>query len=217
TVKNFGKPVCQKCGTVYENTTEVSTLRRHLKNHQIEAPKKKQTTLHIYWSDPHNKQEQKKRNEKLIFWLIVDQQSFTMVENQYFCINISEAISCVLREFELSNKTIALTTDNESAMITCGHLLAKELENEFDNIGFSHYRCVAHVLNLVAKQGLRMVDLAFKGIRYLKAELDMEVRWNSTFYILQKFKNIELALNLLSVDNNLIAELYPNNNDQQNY
>ncbi|CAG8836074.1 21637_t:CDS:1, partial [Cetraspora pellucida] len=63
TVKNFGKPVCQKCGTVYKNTTGVSTLRRHLKNHQIEASKKKQTTLHIYQSDPHNEQEQKKRNE----------------------------------------------------------------------------------------------------------------------------------------------------------
>ncbi|CAG8562148.1 7178_t:CDS:2 [Cetraspora pellucida] len=43
----------------------------------------------------------------------------------------------------------------------------------------------------------------------------MEVRWNSTFYMLQKFKNIELALNLLSVDNNSIAELYLNNDNQQ--
>ncbi|CAG8840295.1 13666_t:CDS:2, partial [Cetraspora pellucida] len=91
----------------------------------------------------------------------------------------------------------------------------KELENEFDNIGFSHYRCTAHVLNLVAKQELKMVDSAFKEIRYLKAELDMEVRWNSTFYMLQKFKNMELALNLLSIDNNSIAKLYPNNDDQQ--
>ncbi|CAG8533356.1 16053_t:CDS:2 [Cetraspora pellucida] len=239
-VKNFEKPVCRKCGTVYKNTTGVSTLRRHLKNQQIEAPKKKQTTLHIYQSDLHNEQEQKKRNEKLIFWLIVNQQSFTMVENQYFhefinildphyvvptrqaaknmimdefykrhekvknyikfpftikhmSIDISEAISCVLKEFELSNKTIALTTDNELAMITCSYLLAKELENEFDNIGFSYYRCAAHVLNLVAKQELRIVDSAFKEIRYLKAELDMEV----------------------SVDNNSIAELYSNNDDQQ--
>ncbi|CAG8560611.1 14250_t:CDS:2, partial [Cetraspora pellucida] len=55
----------------------------------------------------------------------------------------------------------------------------------------------------------------FKEIRYLKAELDMKVRWNSTFYMLQKFKNMELALNLFSIDNNSIAELYPNNDDQQ--
>ena len=71
---------------------------------------------------------------------------------------MADVIKSLLHEFELNNKVIALTTDNKSAMVVCGCLLAHELEADFNNIGFSHYRCAAHVLNLAAKQGLEMID-----------------------------------------------------------
>ncbi|CAG8784496.1 21014_t:CDS:2, partial [Cetraspora pellucida] len=223
TAKYFGKLVCRKCEQVYKSSTGVSTLRKHLENHQIQAPKKKQATLQIYRKDPYNEQEQQKRDEK------------------HTDVNISEAISFILNKFKLNNKIMALTTDNESAVVVCSRLLAKELENKFNNIGFSHYKCAIHVLNLVAKQELIMAGLAvnkmrqlmakikasvclcdelralcdLKGIKYLKAKPDIEIRWNSTYYMLQKFKNMELALNLLSVNNNSISELYSNYDDQQ--
>ncbi|CAG8531333.1 10170_t:CDS:2 [Cetraspora pellucida] len=37
-----------------------------------------------------------------------------------------------------------------------------------------------------------------KRIQYLKPELDIETRWNSTFYMLQKMQKIEMTLNLLA-------------------
>ncbi|CAG8739737.1 17331_t:CDS:2, partial [Cetraspora pellucida] len=131
-------------------------------------------------------------------------------------VNKSETISHALKEFNLSNKVIALTIENESAMLTCGCLLAEELENEFNNIEFSHYHMTINNKN---QSMVRLCDelhalCDLKRIKYLKAKLNIEVRWNSTFYMLQKFKNIELALNLLSVNNNSIAELLPNHDDQ---
>src|SRR5262249_29719554 len=144
--------------------------------------------------------------------------------NRHTGINIADTIKNLLAYFNIKDKTLALTTDNEAAMIVCGRLIAQKLKNEFDNIGFSHYRCDAHVLNLAAKKRLKMVDSSVNKVRnliakikisirlcddlcrlcklkkipYLKPELDIETRWNSTYYILQKMQKMETALNLLA-------------------
>jgi len=41
-------------------------------------------------------------------------------KTQHTGVNIANAISNVLEEFNLINKTLALTTDNESTMVVCG-------------------------------------------------------------------------------------------------
>ena len=46
-----------------------------------------------------------------------------------------------------------------------------------------------------------------KKIKYLKPILDRDTRWNSTFYMLKRLKELEPALALLSADNRLISEL----------
>ena len=126
--------------------------------------------------------------------------------------NIARAINNVLIEFNLINKTLALTTDNESAMLVCGRILANNLQAELDRQTFHHYRCSAHILNLAARHGLEIVDQDIVNIRmlmskikgsmvlcdelkelckmqkldYLKPELDIVTRWNSTYYMLNK-------------------------------
>ena len=45
-------------------------------------------------------------------------------------INIANSIKSVLMEFHLLEKTLVLTTDNESAMIVSGRILAEELAKE---------------------------------------------------------------------------------------
>ncbi|CAG8451964.1 10739_t:CDS:2, partial [Cetraspora pellucida] len=55
-----------------------------------------------------------------------------------------------------------------------------------------------------------------KGILYLKPELDIETKWNSTYYMLQKMQKIKTALNFLAADHSSIRLLYPNNNEQHN-
>ncbi|GBB92186.1 hypothetical protein RclHR1_01980011 [Rhizophagus clarus] len=39
-----------------------------------------------------------------------------------------------------------------------------------------------------------------KGIDYLAPKLDVKTEWNSTFYMLEKWKSIEPALNLLAAN-----------------
>lgn len=72
--------------------------------------------------------------------------------------NIAQEIMRILREFNISTKIIALTTDNDSAMLVCGREVADSLDNEISSMNFSHYRCTAHVLNLGVKKGLTAVN-----------------------------------------------------------
>ncbi|CAG8522062.1 3221_t:CDS:2 [Scutellospora calospora] len=156
-------------------------------------------------------------------------------------INIADAINNVLSDFNIKDNTLALTTDNEFAMIVCRRLIVQKLQCEFDNIRFSYYRCVAHILNLTTKQELEMINSSvekvqnlmlkikvsihfsddlcrlykLKIITYLKPELDIETRWNSTYYMLQKMQKIENTLNLLAADYPLIHSLYPSTDEQQ--
>jgi len=154
-------------------------------------------------------------------------------------INIANEIMRVLTEFNISSKIVALTTDNESAMLVCGREMASALDSGFSSMIFSHYRCAAHVLNLGVKEGLKLVDNAIikvrklvkivrksnkicntlkllcelKKIKYLKPILDIEIRWNSTFYMLRRFEQLEPALVLLAADNQAIQSSYPNEED----
>ncbi|GBC34618.2 zinc finger BED domain-containing protein RICESLEEPER 2-like [Rhizophagus irregularis DAOM 181602=DAOM 197198] len=112
------------------------------------------------------------------------------------------AITNVLNEFNLADKALALTTDNESAMLVCGRKLSKEFEKELNNLTFSHYRCSAHILNLAVKQ---------EKLEYLQPEIDIETRWNSTYYMLCKLQRMETALKMLAAkhDSETVIVLEP--------
>ncbi|GBB83770.1 hypothetical protein RclHR1_10440003 [Rhizophagus clarus] len=72
--------------------------------------------------------------------------------------NIADAIISTLKEFHIFEKTLALTSDNESAMVVCRRIIAAKLAYELDNQSFHHYRCSAHILNLAAQQGIKIID-----------------------------------------------------------
>lgn len=91
-------------------------------------------------------------------------------------INMATAINNVLNEFNLVGKTLALTTDNESAMLVCGRKLSEEFERALDdNFFFKHYRCSAHILNLAAKQGMEIIDEEILNIRKLMIKIKNSV------------------------------------------
>ncbi|CAG8521648.1 11978_t:CDS:2, partial [Cetraspora pellucida] len=157
-------------------------------------------------------------------------------------VNMCNAIMDVLHEFNLTEKALALTTDNASSMIVCGATIAEELDREFDNLSFSHYRCATHILNLAVSKGIELVDKTItkirslmlyikdshpinntlkelcniKNINYLKPEIDIKIRWNSTFYMLEKWKRLEPAFYLLAADNQLVHQRYPSIDDCHN-
>jgi hypothetical protein len=124
-------------------------------------------------------------------------------------------------------------------MIACGKEIADALDNEISSLNFSHYHCAAHVLNLGVKNGLKTVDnsiikarkitntiknsnrlcdslrafCSLKNIKYLKLIQDVETRWNSTYYMLKRFKELEPALALLAADDRTINVLYLDDED----
>ena len=53
-----------------------------------------------------------------------------------------------------------------------------------------------------------------KGIAYLAPELDVKTRWNSTYYMLEKWTKMEAALNLLAADNRAVRQRYPDADDR---
>jgi hypothetical protein len=148
------------------------------------------------------------------------------------------AINNILNEFNLVGKALVLyTTDNESAMLVCGRKLSEEFERALDNdsFSFSHYRCSAHILNLAAKQGMEIIDEEILNVRklmikikhsvllcddlrelcsmgkieYLRPEIDIETRWNSTYYMLRKFQRMETALKMLAIKHENVRDLMP--------
>ncbi|CAG8458855.1 16676_t:CDS:2 [Cetraspora pellucida] len=325
--EDTGSPVCKLCNTPFSAVASTSTLRRHLKIHDIIAPKRKHKHLVI---NPYLEIEQQKRDNLVVRWIICDLQSFNVVEGEewramiskfdpryqfpsrnmirdyvtelfqkkksevklalhkisnkvaftsdlwtasngmsflsltihyvdsfwklkhflldiipikerHTGVNIANTIMDVLDEYSISEKTLALTTDNASSMILCATIVAEELQN-FNNFEFSHYRCAAHILNLAVGSGLDFINESIvkvrslmsyikmsqptinnlkklceiKNIEYLAPELDVKHRWNSTYYMLNKWKRMESPLTMLVVDDLIIRQKCPDENDRAN-
>src|SRR6266498_6025644 len=66
-------------------------------------------------------------------------------------VNIAQEIMRVLEEFNISNRILALTTDNDSAMLSCGNEITAAFNDNIFLMNFSHYHYAAHVLNLGVK------------------------------------------------------------------
>ncbi|GES72744.1 zinc finger BED domain-containing protein RICESLEEPER 2-like [Rhizophagus clarus] len=160
----------------------------------------------------------------------------TSFKTHHTGINMATEITKVLHEFKLVGKAMAITTDNESAMLVCGQKLAEEFEREMDDFSFNHYRCSAHILNLAVKQGMEIIDKEILDVRklmakiknsvllcddlrelcimekleYLRPEIDVETRWNSTYYMLCKLQQMETALKMLAIKHEGVRNLMPN-------
>ncbi|GES96811.1 zinc finger BED domain-containing protein RICESLEEPER 2-like [Rhizophagus clarus] len=112
--------------------------------------------------------------------------------------NIANAIKSVLTEFNLLEKTLALTTDNESAMVVCGRIIAEELTRELNDQSFRHYRCD------------RLRELcSIENLTYYKSQLDVETRWNSTYYMIVKFQKMLRPIEMLAATDQDIKKFVP--------
>jgi hAT family C-terminal dimerisation region/Protein of unknown function (DUF 659)/Domain of unknown function (DUF4413) len=141
--------------------------------------------------------------------------------------SIANEIYKIIEEFGLQNRVISMTTDNASNMTAC----AKALENKFDHT-FIHYRCVAHILNLIVTAGLNVINTPIKKLRklikairkssklleelenlakldekkFLRPIMDCKTRWNFTYCMINRACILKENIQMLLVR-------YPNLND----
>ncbi|CAG8685215.1 4936_t:CDS:2 [Cetraspora pellucida] len=56
-------------------------------------------------------------------------------------------------------KLLGITTDNAANMLAMGHILRENISNEFGNQTVQHFRCGAHVLNIVVEEGIKLISI----------------------------------------------------------
>ena len=64
---------------------------------------------------------------------------------------IKEKLCQLIDEMNLNGKVLALTTDNDAKMVSCGNLMLCEFEEIYEDCDFHHYRCAAHILKFSNK------------------------------------------------------------------
>ena len=145
---------------------------------------------------------------------------------------IFEFLNKTISRFNLHRKLLAIATDNASTMVAVMNKLITFMKNNYQ-IDIYHIRCAAHILNLIVgilynsvlmKNSILAVRNAIKDVRGsskleyklkqyahvneepdIKLILDCEIRWNSTFDMLQVALKLrksltELASNEISMD-----------------
>jgi hypothetical protein len=137
-----------------------------------------------------------------------------------------------------------MTTDNAASMLLCGEKVKNKLEETYNNLKFSHFRCGAHILNLAVQHGLEVHDVSVDKVRkfmskvrnsnklledlrrifesqsieFLSPQLDINTRWNSTYLMINKMIQIKVQANMLVAQhpNEFSNNIYLDDNDWKN-
>jgi hAT family C-terminal dimerisation region/Domain of unknown function (DUF4413) len=136
---------------------------------------------------------------------------------------IKNAVLEIVNEFQVTNQLIGITSDNEAKMIAA----TRQIGESLDLPAFQHYRCAAHILNLVVSAAFEThtIPQSIKKLRYFistirnspkqmdklkeyfrveginfKAPLpDITTRWNYTYYMIERALEIKpLLVHLIS-------------------
>jgi hypothetical protein len=145
---------------------------------------------------------------------------------------IATKIYDLLEEFKIETKIIVLTTDNGANMISATNFLQDKLNLN----DFCHYRCIAHILNLVVLAGLNLLEHSIKKLRkliktirksakifedlkniitldnrpFLTLILDCKTRWNSTYHMLKRACLLYESIEMLLVKHSNLKIFMPN-------
>lgn len=142
---------------------------------------------------------------------------------------IGRTIEKCLKEWGIK-KISSVTVDNASSNDLAIQYLKRRMNHSQTSVlngDYLHIRCVAHILNLVVKDGLKDLDLSIVkvrgGVRYVRSSpsrlqkfkacaqeeglstkslvsLDLDTRWNSTYLMLASALKFKKAFtNLFSV------------------
>jgi hypothetical protein len=138
-----------------------------------------------------------------------------LIDCSHSSVNIAELILQVISEYNMNSKVFSITLDNASANASAmteltPHLVPYVTGSAIAS-GLLHQRCACHIINLIVKSGLKCIKeklenfhraiswpnssnqriTSFKsfcmaqGVRPRNFGLDMDVRWNATYFMLK--------------------------------
>lgn len=148
--------------------------------------------------------------------------------------NLKDAMMNVVRFFGIGKQILSVTTDNASNMDTFERALRASLRDEFENTEFCRVRCAAHILNLMVKQGLssacesvtkarqfashiRNSQKRFEALKkifimkdkpFLTPQTDVPTRWNSTYLMIARLREIREMTDILVVSDQALKSMY---------
>jgi hypothetical protein len=150
---------------------------------------------------------------------------------------IKNAVLKITDKFNITSRLIGITTDNEAKMLAAVRKIKENVELPI----FQHYRCTAHVLNLIVKAGLETnhISILIKKLRvfistirnsskqmdklkdYFRLENvpfktplpDIVTRWNYTYYMLERAIEIKPFLNHLVTNFPALTTNWPTNEE----
>ena len=146
---------------------------------------------------------------------------------------IGEKLISISNQYSIANKIVSITTDSAANMIRGYETFANYLYETYQ-IRLIHYRCAAHIINLVvqksklksnptierARNVIKHILSSSKLIQDLRTTqtdrakpleliLDCPTRWNSTFDMLERMITLKSSLLKLSIDHPDIQNLLP--------
>ncbi len=152
-------------------------------------------------------------------------------------ITIKNAIIEIVNNLNIANRLIGITSDNEAKMIAA----TKKIGIELDLQGFQHYRCAAHVLNLVVEaalsagvipEPLKKLRIFISIIRHSSKQMDKlkeyfriegipfkmplpdnTTRWNYTYYMIDRALEIKALLVHLVPNLQSLTNNWPNDEE----
>ena len=155
------------------------------------------------------------------------------IPSPHDALTIKNAVLKITDELNITSRLIGITTDNEAKMLAAVRKIKENLELP----NFQHYRCMAHILNLVVKAGLETdsISILIKKLRifistvrnspkqmdklkdYFKIESipfkaplpDIVTRWNYTYYMLERAIEIKPFLNHLVTNLPVLTNNWP--------
>ena len=90
--------------------------------------------------------------------------AFTLMPPPHTGVALAEKVYGLLKEWGIHNKVVSITLDNASSNDSMADALKLDLDLLCDGDYF-HFRCCAHILNLIVQDGLKELDEAIKKVR----------------------------------------------------
>jgi len=155
------------------------------------------------------------------------------IPSSHNALSIKNAVLEIANQFKVANRLIGITSDNESKMIASIRLIKEDLESSV----FQHYRCAAHILNLVVGAALEAntIPNSIKKLRnfvsiirnsskqmdklkeYFRIDNvdfktplpDITTRWNYTYFMIERALEIKSFLAHLTSNLSTLTENWP--------